>query len=51
MIGSVPTADGKRETAIFSVFGSALEQDWDKDLQAPLERAVKSFNLVTATAK
>jgi len=50
VIGSVPTADGKRETAIFSVFGSALEQDWDKDLQGPLERAVKSFNLVTADA-
>ena len=50
VIGSVPTADGKRETAIFSVFGSALEQDWDKDLQEPLERAVKSFNLVTADA-
>jgi len=49
VLGSVPSAGGGQEPAIYSIFASALEQDWDKDLQAPLERAVKSFSLVTAT--
>ena len=45
VLGSV-TADGKQEPAIFSVFASALQQDWENDLQEPLEKAVKSFSLV-----
>ena len=50
ILGSVPTgANGAAEPAIFSIYASALEQDWNNDLQAPLMRAVDSFNLVTAT--
>lgn len=50
VIGTVPAADGRSETAIFSVFGSALEQDWNSDLQAPLESAVQSFTLISSSS-
>lgn len=32
VLGSVPAVDGSRELAIFSVFASALEQDWEEVL-------------------
>ena len=30
MLGTVPSADGTPESAIFTIFASALQQDWDK---------------------
>jgi hypothetical protein len=50
VLGSVPSADGATppRPAIFSVWGSALEQDWDKDLRVPLESSTGSFTITTS---
>jgi len=45
ILGSVPGSDGAPVPAMFSVWASALQQDWEGDLREPLEATVASFSV------
>uniref|UniRef100_A0A7S0P3G6 Uncharacterized protein n=1 Tax=Calcidiscus leptoporus TaxID=127549 RepID=A0A7S0P3G6_9EUKA len=49
IIGEVPSAAGGTESAIISVWASALQQDWEKGLGLELQECVSSFSW-TATS-
>lgn len=50
VLGTVPGADGSPVRAIFTAWGSALEQDYANDLKMPLEASVGSFSVASGVA-
>lgn len=51
VLGKVaPTASSAAVPAVFTAWGSALAQDWDQDLGAPIGESVGSFQLTVPTA-
>ena len=45
VLGSLPGEGASAVPAVISAWGSSLAEDWEADLSAPLERAVRSFTL------
>ncbi len=50
MLGTVPAGSGAPVPAVFCIWASALVEDWEADLKAPLQQAVESFRVQSAMA-